>query len=153
MTDRPELRCLRYVNPADFGPRHGTQLVRLAENSWDGITAGQLALDIRAGKLWLWDVDGTEGAIILLSVKTADSGQDMLWVDGAAGNGIVKMTPDIIADLRTIAASYGLSHIRTMSPRDWQGIPQQFGFVPVSTIWELEIEDGQQGPLDHDAEG
>lgn len=143
--ERPPLSILRYVNPVSFGPQHLEQLRRLEEHMWDGTTAVQLALRIAQGDVWLWEVGEDEHhAIVLLSLVVTPQYQ-ILWIEGAAGDGILARAPSILADIRSIAHFYACGRIRASSDREgFDSLPDKLGFEKVSIVWELEIDDGRQ---------
>lgn len=154
LRERPNLAVLRYINPADFGPHHLRQLYRLEKHSWDGLTALMCAARIAAQDMWLWEVgDNDEHAIVLTSLLVDPAG-GILWIEGAAGNGILAAAGDIVGDLRLIADFYGARRVRATSERDgFESLPDKLGFKAVSTIWELETEDErrQQAASDPDS--
>jgi len=152
---RPELAVLRYINPADFGPRHLELLQRLEANSWDGTTAARIAYRIAMQEVWMWEVGEDNAPIVLTSIQDTEQGR-VLFLDGAAGVGIVKNAEAIVSDLHLIAGFYGASRIRALSEREgFKSLPDLFNFQPVATVWELEVDDGRrrsEEPND-DAEG
>lgn len=141
---RPDLAVLRFITPDGFGPQHLQQLRRLEDYTWDGTTARGLALRIAQGDAWLWEVgDDEEHAVVIVSVLANEQAKT-LWIDGAAGNGILARAKDIVSDLRTIAGFYDCTAIRAASEREGFGsLPDKLGFACVSTIWELEISHGR----------
>lgn len=150
---RPPLQVLRYINPAEFNARHLESLKRLEAEAWDGTTARDWALRIHQGLTWLWEVDGTESAIVLTS---SDCGPDnALFLEGLAGNGILANKRAIIEDLKVIAREYGANQISTATARDtpFSRLAQEMGFSQVSVNYSLTLEDpddGQQEVADDD---
>lgn len=151
---RPPLSILRFITPDGFGPQHLQQLRRLEEYSWDGLTARDIALRIATGDLWLWEVGDDEEHAVVVTSLIITQGQRVLWIDGAAGNGILAKARDIVGDLSLIASFYDCIAIRAASEREgFDSLPDKLGFACVSTIWELEIGHGRRidtGP--HDTE-
>lgn len=151
---RPTLTILRFITPDGFGPQHLQQLRRLEEYSWDGLTARDIALRIATGDLWLWEVGDDEEHAVVVTSLIVTQGQRVLWIDGAAGNGILAKARDIVSDLSLIASFYDCIAIRAASEREgFDSLPDKLGFACVSTIWELEIGHGgwiDTGP--HDTE-
>lgn len=141
-SERPELAVLRYINPADFGPQHLKQLQRLEAHAWDGLTARTCALRIARQELWLWEVGEDDEHAIVLTSLLEDGEGGILWIEGAAGNGILARAEDIVDDLRLIANFYSATRIRAASARDgFESLPDKLGFKAVSTLWQLETTD------------
>lgn len=142
---RPALHVLWYVPPADFAPVHLERLERLAQHAWDGTTAKEFALRIHRGDSHLFEVRGTDAAIVLISVR---QGEPDLFLEGLAGDGIIRLIPFILSDLKSIAREYGCRFIDTSTAREdaFAGLAQKMGFTPISTNYRLELEDedGQQ---------
>lgn len=144
--ERPDLSVLHYISPAAFGPHHLEQLQRLARFATDGTTAVEWARRIAMGEVWLWEVEQDERHAVILT-STLGFPPHTLFIEGAAGNGIVARGPKIVADLRAIASFYGATRLQAVSKRDgFASLPEHLGFEAASTIWELEIGDGQQRP-------
>lgn len=154
LRERPPLSVLRYITPGDFSPQHLKQLLRLEKFAWDGTTAKACAMRIAAQELWLWEVgDNEEHAIILTSLLSDPHGQ-VLWIEGAAGNGILAEAANIINDLHLIADFYGADRIRAASARDgFESLPDKLGFQAVSTIWELETDHERRSQAAGNADG
>lgn len=150
---RPALAVLCYVSPAAFGPRHLEHLRRLEANSADGTTALDWAYRIAHGEVWLWELRADaapEQPVVLTS--TLGLPPETLFLEGAAGSGILKNAAAILADLRTIARHYGCTQLRAMSGREgFDALPDKLGFQAVATVWQLEVnDDGQQAPEGND---
>lgn len=150
---RPALEVLRFIAPAEFTARHLEQLQRLEAHAWDRSTAKSWAQDIYTGRSWLWEVEGTDSAIVLLSSSCGPG--TPLYLEGLAGDGILSQIRAIHRDLQTIAREYGATDIDTSSARDsaFSALAQQMGFIQVSVNYRftLEAPDGQQEEDDHAA--
>lgn len=151
--ERPQLKVLRYINPAAFAPHHLKQLYRLERFAWDGSTAIENARRIAGQDVWLWEVgDDEEHAIVLTSICAAGDNL-ILFVEGMAGDGILARSEDLVNDVHTIARFYGCSRVRATSERDgFVSFAEQHGFLPKATVWEAEVRNGQQGTSDTDAD-
>lgn len=148
---RPELEVLRYVPREAFTPAHMEQLKRLEEYAWDGTTALDFALQVWKGESWVFELEGTESAIVLLSSSTSNGG---LFVEGLAGDGIIARLDPLGRDLRVIACEYGCKRIDCTSIRGdaFAGLAQRVGFTPVSVNYSIILEDEadeQQEEDDH----
>lgn len=138
---RPPLAILRFITPDGFGPQHLQQLRRLEDFAWDGTSAKELALRVYHGDAWLWEVGDDEEKAVVVTSLIVTRGRRSLWIDGAAGNGILARAPLIVGDLKAIAKFYNCDAIRAASEREgFESLPDKLGFACVSTIWELETD-------------
>lgn len=149
---RPPLLVLRPVPPAAFTERHFQQLQRLEPYMWDGRTALALARQVWKGEVLVWEVEGTDHAVVLTSVE-AGPADPILWLDGLAGDGIMARGHAIVADLRTIAREYGCPRIRASSLRGaWDAAVQTLGFHQIATVYSMNVEEAQDGRIEADAD-
>jgi len=150
---RPILRVLRYLPIAGFTATHFQQLQRLAPMMWDGQTPFTMAKEVYDGLLHVWEVEGTDHAVVL--TRIVGEGDRILWLDGIAGDGIMARAEAIVADLRTIGREYGCTQVRASSIRGaFEVLFERFGFQPLAVTYTMDIdqEEPQDGRIEADAD-
>lgn len=119
---------------------HRELLEELAAVMWNGVTAKDMCQLVYSRAL---EAYSTPKGLILIDTMLHPSGRE-LFIYGMVGEDILKEAAKIITDLKKIAAYKSCNKIGGEGvPRGWLRAAPRLGFLPVSTHYVMELDDGR----------
>lgn len=134
----PKLSFLR--REAWLDESHRGLLKELEAVLWNGVTAEHMMQLVYARTL---EAYSTPSGLILIDTMLHPSGRE-LFIYGMVGEDILKEATKIICDLKKIAAYKCCNKIGGEGvPKGWLRAAPRLGFLPVSTHYVMELDDGR----------